>query len=328
MGDERWRKTRAILTALPRAGAPVPMGEALAFQLEALGRADREIVAALPNSGTPEQVLAREHYFADWDQARACDRVIDPKFEAAADAIVDGDLASLRALLAADPSLARARSSYGHRATLLHHVASNGIEVCRQWQSPANAPELARALLANGAEPNATATMYGVEDTALTLVVSSSHPAVAGVQAALVDALADGGADLDFAGGRPMWTAIAFGYDRAVDRLVARGARTDNLVFAACANDLDRMRALLALPAHPLRFGRIELAADHLVDYATIYAAGLGRREAVALLVERGADLAFREPLYRNTALDAARFAHPAAGRPHGSPEVIALLGG
>jgi hypothetical protein len=88
------------------------------------------------------------------------------------------------------------------------------------------------------------------------------------------------------------------------------------------------MRSLLAAPLQPLRFGRFELAADHLIDGATVYAAGLGRRDAVALLLERGASLAFREPVYRNTALDAARYPHPAAGRPRGSAEVIALLGG
>lgn len=327
MGDERLRRTRAFLTALPRHDAPVPMDEALAFQLDALHRADPAVVAALPARGAPSHVLAREHYFASWEDACACDRVVDPRFEAAADAIVDGELAALCALLAGDPALVRARSPYGHRATLLHHVAANGIEVSRQWQSPGNAPELARALLAAGAEPDAVATMYG-EDTALTLVVSSDHPATAGVQTALVDALVDGGADVNFGGGRPLWTAIVFGYDRAVDRLVARGAHLDNLVFAACANDLERVRALLDATPASLHFGTLALQPEHALDYATIYAAGLGRREAVALLLAHGADPGFREPVHGNTALDAARYPHPAAGRPHGNPEVAALLGG
>lgn len=211
---------------------------------------------------------------------------------------------------------------------MLHHVAANGIEVARQWQSPSNAPELARALLAAGAEADALAMPYGTEDTPMTLLVSSSHPAEAGVQPDLIDALLDGGADIDRAGGQPLWTAIVWGYDRAVDRLVARGARLDNLVFAACANDLDRMRAFLAAPAKTLTLPGEELEAAHVVDHALIYAAGLGRREAVALLLEHGADPTFRERHYRNTALDAASYPHPAAGRPHGSPEVVALLEG
>jgi hypothetical protein len=32
--------------------------------------------------------------------------------------------------------------------------------------------------------------------------------------------------------------------------------------------------------------------------------------------------------MYNNTALSAARYAHPAAGRPLGNPEIAALLGG
>jgi hypothetical protein len=328
MGDRRWRHTRTFLTALPRTDVPRPMREVLAFQLEELARAEPEVVSMLPVESTLEQMLARQHYFATWDEANACDRMVDPQFEEAADAIVDGDLPALRALLAASPALVRARSPYGHRATLLHHVAANGIEVCRQWQSPQSAPELARALLAAGAEPDATASMYGVDDTTMTLLVSSCHPGEAGVMPRLIDALLDGGADIDYGGGLPVWTAIAWGYNLAVDRLVARGARIDNLVFAAAANDVSRMRAFLDAPPVTLRLGRLELAAEHLRDHALIQAAGLGRRDAVELLLAHGADVAFREPMYNNTALDAARYPHPAAGRPLGNPEIAALLGG
>ncbi len=327
MSDDLLRRTRSFLSALPRYDAPVPMREVLAFHLDALRRADPDVIAAAPTRGTDEHILALEHGFATWEEAWACDRAVDPSFEAAADAIVDGELATLRRLLAANPALAHARSAYGHRATLLHHVAANGVEVSRQWQSPANAAEIARALLAAGAEPDAIAGMYD-EDTTLTLLVSSDHPAAAGTQLALVDALVEGGADVDFDGGRPLWTAIVWGYDRAVDRLIARGARVDNLVFAAAANDLERVSALLSSPMQPLRFGRFAIAAEHVLDHALIYAAGLGRRDAVALLVERGADVSFREAVYGNTALDAARYAHPAAGRPPGTPDVVALLDG
>ncbi|HEY1954416.1 MAG TPA: ankyrin repeat domain-containing protein [Polyangiaceae bacterium] len=185
---------------------------------------------------------------------------------------------------------------------------------------------MARALLAAGADADALAMPYGTEDTPMTLLVSSSHPAEAGVQLDLIDALLDGGADVDRAGGQPLWTAIVWGYDRAVDRLVARGARVDNLVFAACANDVHRVRGFLAAPRTALKLSAEELEAVHVVDYALIYAAGLGRRDAVALLLKHGADPTFKERHYGNTALDAASYPHPAAGRPHGNPEVAALL--
>ena len=65
---------------------------------------------------------------------------VDRRFEAAADAVVAGDRVALETLLAEDPTLLRARSAYGHHATLLHHVAANGMEASRQ-RSPPNAPE-------------------------------------------------------------------------------------------------------------------------------------------------------------------------------------------
>ena len=83
------------------------------------------------------------------------DEVVDPAFEAACDAIVEGDAAVLRALLARDPALLHARSRFAHHQTLLQHVAANGIEHSRQWQSPPNAVEIAEILLGAGAEPDA-----------------------------------------------------------------------------------------------------------------------------------------------------------------------------
>jgi hypothetical protein len=54
------------------------------------------------------------------------------QFESAADAVVIGDLASLRALVRKTPSLVRDRSARDHHATLLHYIAANGHEGFRQ----------------------------------------------------------------------------------------------------------------------------------------------------------------------------------------------------
>jgi hypothetical protein len=119
-----------------------------------------------------------------------------------------------------------------------------------------------------------------------------------------------------------------------VDALARAGARVDNLVFAACAGDVARVRDFLDGRATPGASGARTgaqgraLAPTRALEYATIYASGMGRREVVALLIERGPDLAFREPVHGATALGMARYPHPAAGRPQGNPEVAALLAG
>jgi hypothetical protein len=158
--------------------------EALEYQVLAARRArgDGPTGADLAESDA-RLFVAQQHGFRDWADAWAHgEEGIDRRFEAAADAVVTGDRVALETLLAEDPTLARARSSYGHHATLLHHVAANGVEAARQW-SPPNAPEMAGVLLAAGAEPDAGSDSYaGTCLTTLCLLVSSCHPADAGVQ--------------------------------------------------------------------------------------------------------------------------------------------------
>src|SRR5512134_1794628 len=62
------------------------------------------------------------------------------------------------------PDLVIWRSHYGHRATLLHYLAANGVETYRQ-RVPRNASSLASLLTQRGADPHATATMYGAAQT-------------------------------------------------------------------------------------------------------------------------------------------------------------------
>jgi hypothetical protein len=68
---------------------------------------------------------------------------------------------------------------------MLHYTAANGVETYRQ-RTPPNAPAIARLLIARGAEVDALADMYGGRCTTLSMLVSSTPPAVAGMQVALV----------------------------------------------------------------------------------------------------------------------------------------------
>jgi len=118
----------------------------------------------------------------------------------AADAIVAGDLKALKRLLREEPELARARSTRGQEAPLIHYVAANGIEDFRQ-KTPKNIVEITRVLVASGAEVDAITQAYGGASTALGLAATSYHPAKAGVQLDLLDELLNAGACVDGAPG-------------------------------------------------------------------------------------------------------------------------------
>jgi ankyrin repeat protein len=241
---------------------------------------DASILDAPLDDRQARNAIAKYHWFESWDAAtKHAGNLVDPLFEAAADAIVDGDAPALRSLLTGHPELARARSSYAHHATLLQHVTANGIEAARQWQSPPNAVEIARLLIEAGSEVDATCDAYG-GSTAMGLLVSSGHPAEAGVQVALIDALLDAGAAVDGVAtiqGTPIETALLFGYPAAAEALARRGARADDVLVAA-------------------GLGRVELVADLAqrpgarLDLAFRIASALGHTEAALAVLDHGAD--------------------------------------
>lgn len=226
------------------------------------------------------------------------------------DAVHWGELDRLRGLLEDDPRLVARRSSAAHHATLLHYVAANGVERERQLQSPANAPEIARLLLERGAEPDALCDTYdgGHAQTTLCLLVSSVHPADAGVQAAVVEELCRGGARVNGLDDDclPLWTAVTFGYTAAAEALARAGARVDDLVLAAALGDLEAVQRLLT--------------TGPTLDHALVWASAHDRREVVTFLLAEGADPTFIEPRFGATAIGAARY--------HGRDEMVALLAG
>ena len=249
-----------------------------------------------------------------------------PAFARAIRAIIHGDAPALRAELAAAPDLVHARSGSIHRATLLHYVAANGIEDALQRPVP-NADEIARILLAAGAEVDATCDAYeGRCPTTLALLVSSDHPARAGVSARLVHVLCDAGAAVDgLASDRlPLSSTLLFGRVECVDALLARGARTDNLVFAAAGGELswvgrwlDRDPTLVVAPCptFPLDADRTVLA-----EQALVFASLCGRLEVVRLLLDRGTHIDATPPGSHWT----ATALHTAAGQGHRA--VVELL--
>jgi ankyrin repeat protein len=263
--------------------------------------------------------IASAHGFVNWAefshhlrQPFASDRT-GREFEAAVDAVVSGDMATLESLVRQRPNLVRAHSAREHRATLLHYVAANGVEDYRQ-RTPKNAVEVARFLLESGAEVDAVANTYGGDwwQTTMNLLVSSAHPAGAGLQSALVDVLADFGAAVNGLKDdeTPLLTALEFGYIAPAETLVQRGARVDNVVTAAAMGRLDLVRSFVIdkktlkprvpLIAPPWR--KLPSDAETHIELAFVWACKFARIPVADFFLDIGVDPAAQDG-YKMTAL-------------------------
>lgn len=305
------------------------------------------IAAARFELDDAELTVARAYDFADWPALAQWVGEVEcggsvTRFESAVESVISGDLARLRELVRSDPELVRARSTRRthfdppmHGATLLHYLGANGVEGNRQ-RTPPNAVEIARALLQAGAEPDALAGFYGWRCATLSLLVSSSHPAEAGLQVPLAELLLDHGAAIEGQGeswGSPLLTALVFGFPDTAAALARRGAvvglaaaaglgRTRDvalglphasplerhlaLALAAQLGQLDAARVLLDSGEDPDRFNP-ERAHAHATPLH--HAALAGHLALVRLLVERGARLDLADTIYASTPLGWARHA-------------------
>jgi ankyrin repeat protein len=301
------------------------------------GKSVREVDPASLKSDDARLVIAHRHAFDSWADLEGYVEAVqgDPavrRFEEAVEAVVHGDLGTLRKLLDRDPDLVRARSTRRHHATLLHYIAANGVEGERQ-QTPSNAVEVAMLLLERGAEPDALAEMYDNKCTTLSMLVSSGHPAKAGLQSALAEMLLDHGAELDGPGTNwqsAVETALAFGYQETAQVLAARGggpledlavaaglgrvadvkrllptanplARHTALALSAQHGELEVVRLLLDAGENPSRYNPEGFHAHSTPLHQAVWAE---HADVVKLLVERGASLDLRDTVYEGTPLD------------------------
>jgi ankyrin repeat protein len=248
-----------------------------------------------------QSVVAREHGFASWsDFTKLLESLAKPssdiaRFEAAVDAIVAGDEQRVLELVGASSALVRARSTRQHRATLLHYVSANGVEDYRQ-RTPANIVAIAKALLANGAQADATSEI--ADSTTLNLTASSVHPAKAGVQVPLVEVLLDAGAAIDGIENdcAPLMLALSFGYGDLAQLLAARGAKVDTIVAAAGLGRLEMVKEFFdeagtgKSSKNPGRRARVPASPEEQRAQALLLAAIHGRTDVAALLLEKGID--------------------------------------
>ena len=266
-------------------------------------------------------VIARSHGFASWPkfsehlEQLAQQNSSNSQFEAAAEAIISGDLPLLKRLVYQNPALVRERSTREHHATLLHYTSANGVEGYRQ-KTPQTIVGIAQFLLQSGAEIDAEADVYGGGCTTLGLTATSIHPEVAGVQEDLLRLLLDHGAQIDkpnLAGNNQstVIACLANGRGRAAEFLAAHGARL-NLESAAGIGRLDVVESCFDSQ------GNLKLpATKQQLQHGFLWACMYGRDTVAKFLLDHGAD-------FLHPAGSGATPLHWAAGGAH--PNVVRLL--
>jgi hypothetical protein len=255
------------------------------------------------SGGDARSVIVRNHHFESWagfaEYIEALRHKSSPValFEAAVDAIVTGDVATLKRLLRENPELIQARSTRSHHATLLHYVGSNGIEYFRQ-KTPKNIVRLAETLLEAGAEVDAAADMYGGGSTTLGLVATSIHPFAAGVLEPLITLLLEHGATVDGPGGRSIVNAcLANGRARGAELMAGHGGRLD-LEGAAGVGRLDLVSSFFN------EDGSLKTNATRAqLNKAFAWACQYGRTSVVDFLLQRGMQIDAKVPHHGQTGL-------------------------
>ncbi len=209
----------------------------------------------------------------------------DPRVFEFTTALTRGDVARLRALLAADPGLA---TSLINSRTPLHLFAD----------APGHRPnpaEVVSALAEAGADLDAHAAGTWHHETPL-------HWAASNDDVELIDALLDAGADIEhpgssISGGPPAESALGYAQWKALRRLYERGA----------AMNLSRAAALGLMPLVTELATATPPPDGEELAIAFWNACRAGQLETARYLAGRGADINWHAPWSGETPLDAAR---------------------
>ena len=281
------RQAKDLLTAY-RGGEPAALARFRVSLPRLAGASDATVLAAGFTLQDAQHVLAMEHGFASsGDLRRHVEGAAGDSWQAALDAVKAGDHRRLSLLIAGEPDLPGRRPPGDN--TLLH-VASWSKEV-----------EIVRLLLRAGADVNARAGEGWMP----------LHNAAEGNHVGNLMALLAGGADVHAEacgdGGTALAHALFGGAREAADILAARAVVPANLRVAAGLGDLGRLRACFddggALRSEAGRQrGFYRHHAEYpewtprddpqeILDEGLVYACLNGRGDAVALLLDRGANV-------------------------------------
>jgi ankyrin repeat protein len=314
--EQYQRAVRELLTAF-HSGSCQALDQVRWNHPNRQGQDNQTLVQAGLDASDAQAVIAKMNGFNHWEDVIEFTRRLaegDPftvRFEQAANAIVTGEIESLRVLLDQHADLIRQRSSRAHHSTLLHYVSANGVERERQV-TPDSILEITRLLLKTGANVNAHSDAYGGGSTVLGLVTTSAHPRRKGVQIPLMDLLLEHGARIDGDRDLPNLVrgALANGCPEAARALAQRGQSLPTLFAAAGAGQLDRVQERFPSASLGERTEALLVAAQEghleIVEFllnqgvpatacgdlpALHYACAGGHWPVIQLLLARGADL-------------------------------------
>lgn len=345
--DELKRQARDLL-AESAAGVPSACQRIREFHPRYGGASDEQVAEAHLGWSDGLFIIAREYGFGSWPRLRHhvlsqssvlqhshTDRIADPVFRAAVQAIEDGEVDALRHLLDEHPDLTQQHvefegENYFRKPSLLAFIAENPV---RTDSLPPNIVEITKLLLERGAGAN----QANLDET-LGLVATGRVPREAGVQHELIELLCSAGADPN----RPLISALAHGEFAAAMWLLDCGARktlpitavlqgADSLARQLRSADKTERQISLALAAQHGRTGALKVLLNSGADPSSYNPAGVhshstplhqaalnGHEDAVRVLLEHGADQNLRDTMWNGTPLDWARHAR--------QPRVIALF--
>jgi len=131
--------------------------------------------------------VTKAHGFQNIEKLKESNLKFNHPFENAVDHLLTGELVKLKNILEKYPAVKNAKSNFGHRASLIHYVAANGVESYRQV-CPYNIVDGLQLLLDLGCDPEAKNNIYGGSNL-IGLIKTSAHPAKVGVTDRLVNLL-------------------------------------------------------------------------------------------------------------------------------------------
>ncbi len=163
---------------------PTILSEISNYHWSHLGKSTAILASVVLTEHDCKQTIANQYGFRRWTEVMHMDNAYNLEFEYTINDMLAGNLEMVKNRISKNKGLVNKKSYYGHRATLLHYAASNGVELWRQ-KVPLNLPEIVGYLIEQGINKKAKMKVYGGEYTAGELLLSSAHPRDAG----LIDAL-------------------------------------------------------------------------------------------------------------------------------------------